>query len=297
MVSIGILVRRAICAAALLAGSAFAQTAPFSDTYSGAPAGGGSCNSTYNIAGVEPAATGTYPVFVYMVGTSETYNNASATEAVNRMASKGYVAATIQYGSSVFGSCSAIGSKASCAFNPASAASAVSKLCGRGKADCSKGIVVAGFSQGSIMAILAKNYDGRVQAAYGLGAGVQYSTYDLRACVANGNRTLPTSRLRAVDGEVDNFIGPTATNVRSQFQELTGMNCGTAAYGCLASNNSGWIIVHNAQVGDGSADHCYMRQSGGCLGSQNSLDAGWKSGVQDWELETNLNWLTTFTTK
>ncbi|HYD61999.1 MAG TPA: hypothetical protein VEC35_16660 [Noviherbaspirillum sp.] len=286
----------ALCASTVFGSAALAQTS-FSASYSGASVSGGSCTSTYNISGMEPTNTGTYPVFVYMVGTSENYTNAAAMEAVRRMAAKGYVAATIEYASSQFGSCSVINGKAACAFNPNSAASAISQLCSRAKADCSKGIVVAGFSQGSIMAILAKNHDARVQAAYGMGAGVQYSTYDLRSCVANGNRTLQSDRLRAVNGERDNFNGGTASAARSQLQELTGLNCGSTAYGCLNANNSGWLIVKNSQVADRSADHCYMRRSGDCYGSQSTLDAGWQSGTQNWQLESNLQWLTTFTSK
>lgn len=285
----------ALCAS-VLCGAVMAQSS-FTATYTGAGYGGSTCNSSYNISGMEPGTAGKYPVFVYMVGTYETYNNASATEAVKRMAGKGYVAATIEYASSTFGTCSDIGAKASCAFNPNSAASAISQLCTRGKADCSKGIVVAGFSQGSIMAILAKNYDSRIQAAYAIGAGVQYTNYDLRTCVANGNRSLPSDRLLAVNGEKDNFNGGTASAARSQLQEVTGMNCGSTAYGCQATNNSGWLIVKNSQVSDLSADHCYMRLSGDCYGSESSLDAGWKSGTQNWQLESNLNWLTGFTTK
>jgi dienelactone hydrolase len=268
----------------------------FTASYSGAGYGG-TCNSSYNISGTEPGTAGKYPVFVYMVGTYETYNNASATEAVKRMAAKGYVAATIEYASGTFGNCSNIGAKTGCAFNPNSAASAISQLCTRGKADCSKGIVVAGFSQGALMAILAKNYDSRVQAAYAIGAGVQYTNYDLRACIANGNRSLPSDRLLAVNGEKDSFNGGTAAAARSQLQEVTGMNCGSTAYGCQAANNSGWLIVKNSQVSDLSADHCYMRQSGDCYGSAYALDAGWKSGTHNWQLESNLNWLTGFTTK
>lgn len=165
------------------------------------------------------------------------------------------------------------------------------------KADCSKGIVVAGFSQGSILAILSKNYDSRVQAGFGMGSNVQYSTYDLRACAADGNRTLPSDCLRAINGELDNFSGGTAAAARSQLQALTGLNCGTAAYSCFNSNNSGWLIVKNSQVADRSADHCYMRATGDCLGSQGSLDKGWQGSTVDWQLNANLQWLTRFTTR
>lgn len=293
------LIAAAFASGALLSSASWSQTTTtsFAATYNGASTLGGSCGSTYNISGAEPSAAGTYPVFIYMVGTSESYNNAAAMATVNDMAQKGYVAATIDYATSQFGTCSVLGAKSSCAFNPNSTTSAVSQLCSRAKADCSKGIVVAGFSQGSILAILSKNYDSRVQAVYGMGVSNTYSTYDLSSCVSNGNRTLQSDRLRAVDGEKDNFAGGSQSAVQSSLQNVTGVNCKTGSYSCLTSNNSGWIIVKNSQVQDGSADHCYMRASGDCLGSQNSLDQGWQTGTVNWEMDPNLQWLTNFTTK
>jgi len=130
------------------------------------------------------------------------------------------------------------------------------------------------------VALLAKNYDSRVQAAYGMGVSNVYSTYNLSSCVSNGNRTLQSDRLRAVDGEKDVFAGGSQSAVQSSLQNVTGDTCKSGSYSCLSGNNSGWLIVKNSQVQDGSADHCYMRASGGCLGSQNSLDAGWKSGTK-----------------
>lgn len=292
-----LIVAGAMLSGALLAAPASAQTSTFSATYNGASTLGGSCGSTFNIAGVEPSTAGTYPVFIYLVGTSETYNNAAAMAAVNNMANKGYVAATVDYATSQFGNCSVLSSKSSCIFSPNSSLSAVSQLCSRAKADCSKGIVVGGFSQGSILALLAKNYEARVQAAYGTGMSNVYSTYDLSSCVSDGNRTLQSDRLRAVDGERDNFAGGSQSAVQSSLQNVTGMNCKSGSYACLNRNNSGWIIVKSTQVQDRSADHCYMRKSGDCLGSQSSNDAGWETGADNWELNTNLQWLTNFTTK
>ena len=147
--------RRVLCS--VIGGLAFcasasAQTTTFTATYTGQGNGSSTCNSTFNISGREPTTVGKYPVFLYMVGTTESYTNASATAAVQGMANRGYVAATIQYNSGSFGSCSQIGGKARCIFDPTTAASAVSRLCSRAQADCSKGIVVAGFSQGSVIA-------------------------------------------------------------------------------------------------------------------------------------------------
>jgi hypothetical protein len=269
-------------------------TTAFTSTYTGQGSGSSSCNSTFNISGQEPSVTGTFPVFIYVIGTGETFTNASATAAVASMASRGFVAATVAYNSGSFSGCTAISGKARCMFNAGSATSAVGRLCARAKADCSKGVVVGGFSQGAVISTLARNFDSRVQAAWGMGDGVQYSIFNLRSCMADGSRALPSSRLRAVDGEKDQFIGPNATNVRSQFLSLTGLSCGTAT-SCLQANGSGWLIVQNAQVGDGSADHCYMRRTGDCGGSQNSLDAGWQTGTAPWEMNANLDWLASFT--
>lgn len=285
-----------LAAAIFSAATASAQT-NFASTYNGASTTGGSCSMSYSIAGVEPSGTGPYPVFIYLVGTSETYNNAAAMAAVNDMAGKGYIAATVDYAASQFGTCSVLSGKSSCVFNPNSALSAVSQLCSRAKADCSKGIVVGGFSQGSILALLAKNYDARVQAAYGIGMSNVYSAYDLSTCVSNGKRSLPSDRLRAVDGERDNFAGGTQSAVQSSLQNVTGLTCAAGSTACTTANGSGWIIVKNSQVADGSADHCYMRASGDCFGSQNSLDGNWNNGTANWSKDANLQWLTNFTTK
>ncbi|HZF52117.1 MAG TPA: hypothetical protein VE093_25865 [Polyangiaceae bacterium] len=279
-------------AGSLLAAASVSTPASAVDSFTATYKNGSNCGTSHNITGREPSLAGTYPVFIYMVGTSESYTHASALAAVSSMADRGYVAATIAYPNATFGDCSAISAKAQCAFNPNSAASAVSALCSRPKADCSKGIVVSGFSQGSILSILARNFEPRVEAAYALGAGVQYSNYDLRACVANGKRSLPSSRLRVVNGEVDGFMGGNASSVRAQLQELTGFTCSSSSYSCLQSNSSGWYMVKAAEVSDGSADHCYMR-SGGCLGSK--LDQTWNFGAAPWSLEINLDWLTDFT--
>jgi hypothetical protein len=281
---------------AMTAAGAAAQTS-FASTYNGASTTGGSCSMSYNISGVEPSGTGPFPVFIYLVGTNETYNNAAAMAAVNDMASKGYVAATVDYAASQFGTCSVLSGKSSCVFNPNSTLSAVSQLCSRAKADCSKGIVVGGFSQGSILALLAKNYDARVQAVYGTGMSNVYATYDLSSCVSNGKRSLPSDRLRAVDGELDNFAGGSQSAVQSSLQNVTGLTCAAGSTACTTANGSGWIIVKNNQVADGSADHCYMRASGDCFGSQNSLDNTWNNGTANWSKDTNLQWLTNFTTK
>ena len=271
------------------ASSAWSATTAFSDTYSGSGRGA-ACDTSYAISGVVPADDAQHPVFVYLVGTTESYDNAQARAAMAGMGARGFVAASVQYRSEVFGTCAEIAQKAACIFKPGSGSSAISKLCARG--DCSKGIVVGGFSQGSVAAILAKKTDARVKAVYGMGAFPNYTaTYNMANCMNNGKHVLPSKNLRIVNGERDVFGGSTAKSVRASSRAVTGKNCGATAFSCLNSNGSGWIIVRNTQVKDKSADHCYQRASKDCFGSQNVLDAKWKSGTESWALPSNLNWL------
>ncbi|WP_198118399.1 hypothetical protein [Massilia rhizosphaerae] len=52
-----------------------------------------------------------------------------------------------------------------------------------------------------------------------------WATYDLSSCVSNDNRTLPSDRLRAVDGERDNFAGGTQSAVQNALQNVRGLKC------------------------------------------------------------------------
>lgn len=268
---------------------AWAQTTSFTDTYKGGS--NSSCGFNYSIDGKEPSAAGTYPVFVHLVGTSEGYLGAHALAARDGMVNRGYVSATIEYPNQIFSSCSTVSARSKCVFDQASANSAVTKLCGRAKADCSKGIVVSGYSQGSVLATLARNFDGRVRAVYGQGIGVQYNAVDLRACMLARAHTLPDDRLRAVSGEADAFLGGSASAVQGQQQELTGLTCAPGTTSCVRANGSGWRLVRNTDVSDGTADHCYMHVNK-CAGA---LDAGWNTGPGEWGLNYNLDWLTGFT--
>lgn len=275
----------------LVSASAWSATTAFSDSYAGA-GGAGACDTSYAITGAMPDTGTARPVFVYLVGTSESHDNGQAMAAVTRMAQSGFVAAAVQYRSDVFGSCAEIAKKAACIFKPQASTSAISKLCARG--DCSKGIVVSGFSQGAIAAILAKNTEQRVRAVYGMGALNNYATYNLASCMNNRKHVLPSKNLRIVNGEKDQFAGSNATNVRASSQAVSGKKCAANVNACLNTNGSGWIMVRNAQVRDKSADHCYQRATRDCLGNQNALDANWRSSGANWALPANLKWLKSF---
>jgi hypothetical protein len=287
-----------IVAMTLTAGEARAQTTTFTASYMGAGANSNNCNTQFSISGVMPTGTGPFPVFLYQVGTTETFTNASAMAEINGMAQRGYIAATIQYNSGTFTGCTGIQAKEACIFNPNSATSAISALCSMSQADCSHGLVTAGFSQGAVIATQAKNTNSSVVAAYGMGDGVMYTAiFNLTSCQANGNRTLSSNRLRAVNGTGDEFTGDTQAAQQTNMQSLTGFTCASGSDTCLQSDlpgSPGWVIATKTDTGTGSADHCYMRD-GSCLTSQNSLSSNWENSTTDpFALNPNLDFLQTF---
>jgi hypothetical protein len=275
--------------------AAFAQTS-FSATYKGGSTS--SCGTTFSIAGKEPTASGKYPVYIHIGGTGEPYNGAWASAAVDAMAAKGFVAATVQYDNGSFGTCTTISTRAKCIFNGANANSAIAKLCARAKADCSKGVVTGGLSQGSIISVLSGNYDSRIRASMGQGTGSTYTiAYNLESCMANGKHTTPGDRLRIINGERDMFVGGTEAIARSQATLVTGRSCPLATE-CFGSNGSGWAVVKDYQVNDLYADHCFMGL--GTYGAQctgiAAVDTNYRYGSGAWALPATTNWLKSFVT-
>src|SRR5215472_17757292 len=117
-------------------------------SWAGSFFGNGSCSGTSNnsIKGYEPTVAGTYPVFVFVTGTTMTFDGSVDEDLIQNMAARGFVAATVQYDNSSYpSSCGTMTTKASCIYNTSSSASAISKICSRATADCAnKGIYVSG---------------------------------------------------------------------------------------------------------------------------------------------------------
>ena len=276
--------------AALLASSVVQAQTSFSATYTN--------GSTYKIAGKEPTATGKYPVYVHIGGTGESYNGNWAMAAVDAAVARGFVAATVEYDNASFGTCTTIGGRAKGIFNSASTASAIAKLCSRAKADCSKGIVTGGLSQGSIISVLAKNYDSRVRASMGQGTGSTYTVaYNLESCMANGKHAQPGDRIRIINGERDMFVGGTEAIARSQAELVTGLKC-FGKQSCFRTNGSGWYIVKDREVADLNADHCFMGNLGlvGVQCSGLSVDPYYQYGSNQWGVKATMDWLKKFVT-
>ncbi|MEE7502562.1 hypothetical protein [Methylobacterium mesophilicum] len=287
-----------LCAIVGLAGPAAAndqtqatyETESFQSTYT---AGG----TTYNIEGRRPKTSGNYPVYVHIGGTGEPYQSLWALAAIEAAAERGMVAASVQYANGLFGNCSVISEKAKAIFDSSNANSAIKQLCSSTRADCSKGVVTGGLSQGSIISVLSHDYDSRVRASFGQGTGSTYTQYyDLSSCIADGKHTQSGSNLRIINGEHDGFVGGSLAVAASQAALVTGLSCSSGSQSCFRTNGSGWYVVKDSEVQDGYADHCFMGYGGlpytQCMGLY--VDSHYASGRTGWELNPTMDWLAGF---
>jgi hypothetical protein len=175
---------------------------------------------------------------------------------------------------------------ARCMFSPGSAGNALAKVCARPKADCSRGVVVSGFSQGGVIAALARNHSDLVRAAWLI--GVDTPVVPATLAPPAGTRALPDDRLRITLGRGDvGSLGP--------LNQLTGQSCSTSP--CLRPDGSGFYVVEHAQVADGFADHCYWQSANmawpywSCV-SPPTFDPGFRPpSTVPWSLSANLDWL------
>jgi hypothetical protein len=251
----------------------------------------------------QPAEAGQYPVFLFFIGTLRKHDNAAARDIVDRAARRGFVAASVDYDTIAFdfdaeGVCDSIGKKAGCTFpadSPSAPESALGIICGNERigggdaglrADCDRGIVVAGFSQGGALAMLARDHDQRVQAAWVIGFHDQgLIDKEPLGCMHGrdgrppGPRRLPTKRLRMVVGEADIML---RRPLQPHLEAATGRTCPAGTRGpCLADDGSGWGIVPNRE--------CTKKCIHEYLDDRRFGEAGrW------WGVEEGLDWLTSF---
>jgi hypothetical protein len=254
----------------------------FSDTYKGTLLDGPSCSVNQPILGYQPSTPGSYPLFVYEVGTISAYNGGDADASLRAAAARGFVAISAKYNNGFNRDCTTLNNKAMCLYN-SSAQSALSKGCAR--ADCSKGIIMGGFSQGSQLALIAKNYDSRVKAVWTQGVGMS-SNVPLDSCLSANTRVLPADRVRMINGEHDIYVPDS-----SAAEAITGMICAPGVKECMRADGSGWYRVQNSDIGGDYADHTFFAK--GFLTGQ--FEPGYLPPYQSpWSIERNLDWLQSY---
>ena len=219
------------------------------------------------------------------------YQGPEARFLTREMARRGFVAVSVDYDNGAYAYCRGMAEKARCIFGREKT-SAVSALCSRSNVDCERGVLVAGFSQGANLGLLAKNYDARVRGAYLMGLGHKAANFmDLSACMRVSETAFRREELRAINGEHDGFFGATAEGVTRQLTWVLGNECKRVG-DCLQPDGSGWYVVHDAQLDDHTADHCYfLNRANGFCSKYEGLDPAWEKGREPWGVRSSLEWL------
>ena len=258
------------------------------------------CQETQPVYISEPTAAGRYPVLFYMHGTLADWGgNAEGQRVAQLAASQGFVAAAVTYDSWVTAyTPTGIDGHAECIFGSGNTGNALKQVCALAKAECSNGVVVAGFSQGGAIAVRAANYSSQVRAAWAMGVNGPAIPEALAAPA--GARALPNDKLRLDVGESDAEgaypgSGPSTGLDLSALNAMTGMSC--TASPCLAPDGSGYFVVQDAEVADGVADHCYWESVDLADPAQSctlfpTFDPGFiPPSTKPWSLIANLEWL------
>jgi dienelactone hydrolase len=247
------------------------------------------CTKTEPIYGYEPDAPGTYPVVFYVHSVlADWFGNEEGKRVAELAAGQGFVAAAVTYDSWLALNARRVDGNASCIFSPGAASNPVAQVCARPEADCSRGLLVMGFSLGGAIAGRAKNFNPQVQGAWLTGTGTDASPEAVAPPA--GTRALPNDRLRITVGQRD-VLGLAGLN------EVTGQSCSSSP--CLSADGSGYYVVQDSEVADGAADHCYW-MSVSAPNARNSctkvptFDPGFAPpSTTPWSLITDLNWLRT----
>jgi hypothetical protein len=241
---------------------------------------------------------GPYPVFIYAPGTYEPYNSPLAMEFVSQMTARGFLSASPAYDNTEsIQNCEVYTERAQGIYDATRPTSAVGVLCSLSHANCGKGMVTSGVSQGGFMAVLARNYAPNVKAVYALSMSdyAQNIGESFAACVDKSVTAIPANRLTIVNGVSDTIFGG-----QQPMENVSGYTCPSGSVQCWSpdGNGAGWYNVQNWEVKDGLAGHCYFMVTNSEVNCAGFGDPGWlPSATNNWSLKTNLDWLATLGTQ
>ncbi|PWU00862.1 MAG: hypothetical protein C5B51_24285 [Terriglobia bacterium] len=258
-------------------------------------------NIDYYLPNSSKFGNGPYPVFMYIPATYEPYNSPLSLIFINQMLARGFMSASVQYmNTESQQNCTEYTARAQGIFDATRATSAVGALCSISKANCSKGIVDTGISQGAELVILSANYAPQVKAVFALSGGDNFINVaplpGTLPCEDKANTRIPSNRLTLIDGQSDPYFGG-----QSNVQGPTGLTCAPGTFQCWSPDGSGagWYIVQNSQNLVNMAGHCYFFDGNppspyACTGTP---DPSWFTpATNNWSLAPNMDWLASFGT-
>jgi len=221
------------------------------------------------ITGYEPTGGGKYPVVLFLHGTGIDPSAAElTTEALKYLPALergptehlpvcGFIFALVQYPrfDEYEPNCDYFTDKAKAMFTDSG--NALEAICSRPKADCSKGVGVAGISQGvhlagitptlpglahTITAVL--QISGGTKNTYAEGLGAPVSEFDCLADAAVSPHLPRSKRLSIISG-ADEVFGETVDEILRQQKAMSGYDCG-ADLDCIQPDGSGYHIIDPA---------------------------------------------------
>jgi hypothetical protein len=113
-------------------------------------------NILYELPDLTQFGPGPYPLFIWVPGTGEPYDDQISKEFISQMTLRGFLSASVQYSNTESNQdCNTYQPRAQGIFDATSSTSAVGVLCNLSDVDCCIGIAVSGISQGAELAVLS----------------------------------------------------------------------------------------------------------------------------------------------
>jgi pimeloyl-ACP methyl ester carboxylesterase len=260
------------------------------------------CDEASRFVYYMPEGQGPFPLAIFLTGTLGNFDGWEAHLNLQRLAARGYLAASPDYGQNhVFCafSCYCYSSKADCVSDPDFSGSLVRVLERDTPADTSRGFVTWGHSQGGYVAVLAGDRNARITRALATGTADPSGSYP---CMEPGERRLASTKVRFVIGESDEVTPPSqaadtpgSPGFIAQLASLTEQPACAAsgAYACLRPDGCGYYIVSNREAGDDTADHRYFLDHDQDGDSPLSLSSRYRTEWgRPWSLDAEVDWLT-----
>jgi len=184
----------------------FTRLVPFNTTYDISLASEGFFSETSGeIVGYFPEGAGPFPLFVMLPGTGGFPHDEASLVIVRRMAERGFASLAVQYPNNTVLAEHTLKPKARAVAAANNSHSAFSILCRHESIDCSTGIAVFGYSQGTLLAVLASQYNPRIGAALIQEGSRNIQTYETTIC-DSVNVALPRHKRRYMLGEGDQYF-------------------------------------------------------------------------------------------
>ncbi|CAE8586989.1 unnamed protein product [Polarella glacialis] len=177
--------------------------------------------------------------------------------------------------------------------------SALAALCAMAEADCSKGVAVAGHSQGAFITMFSTISDARVTAQLILSAGT--ADGDMLCVVDAPDRCLYNAQMsngglnkakrRYIIGNDDLIIGGSPANNLQSMKGISGYDCGDSL-DCIQVDGSGFFIIKGADYKNATCDKVGHSLYGTIdpINSDAQLVCDWLS-PEKFALAANFDWL------